>query len=275
MQTLQKASNSLGKDMPENIQLGSSMPEEFPLHWASDWGEDKRYGLWMAFTYKGVRQCFRWIKPGKFMMGSPENEHGRYDREKLHEVILTEGFWIAETACTQKLWEVVMGENPSRFKGKNRPVERVSWNECKDFLDRMNGMMEGLDLCLPTEAEWEYACRVGTQTPFSFGDSITEEQVNYGYNREETVDVRSLPCNNWGLYEMHGNVREWCQDWYGEYDIDNVVNPTGPTAGSGRVLRGGGWIDDARDVRSAYRDHFDPDFRDNDTGFRLSRGHKK
>ncbi len=271
--------------MSEEIQLGSSMPKEFPLHWASDWGEDRTYGLWMAFTYKEVRQCFRWIKPGRFMMGSPQDEPERVDNEQQHEVFLTEGFWLAETACTQELWEVVMGENSSKFKGKQRPVENVNWNECNAFLDKMNGMMDGLDLCLPTEAQWEYACRAGTKTPFSFGDNITTDQANYegnypynngakGEYRAETIDVRSLPCNNWGLYEMHGNVWEWCNDWYDDYDIDNVVNPTGPDAGSKRVLRGGSWFNNARGVRSAYRLFYDPDDRYN-IGFRLSQGHKK
>ncbi len=270
--------------MPEDIQLGSSMPEEFPLHWASDWGEDRTYGLWMAFTYKGVRQSFRWIKPGKFMMGSIEYEPERVNREKLHEVVLTEGFWLAETACTQELWEAVMGENPSRFKAKQKPVENVSWNDCNAFLEKMNGMMEGLALCLPTEAQWEYACRAGTETPFSFGNNITTKQANYDGNypyknglkgeyRRETVGVRSLPCNNWGLYEMHGNVWEWCNDWYDEnYDIEDIVNPIGPTAGSERVLRGGYWLNNAWNVRSASRGYDDPSDRSDSNGFRFSRG---
>ncbi len=282
MQTLQKASNSLGKDMPENIQLGSSMPEEFPLHWASDWGEDKTYGLWMAFTYKGIRQCFRWIKPGKFMMGSPEDEPEREDNEQQHEVVVTEGFWLAETACIQELWGAVMGENPSGFKSKNRPVERVSWNDCNVFLHKINGIMEGLDLCLPTEAQWEYACRAGTTTPFSFGEEITTEQANYngrfpynseleGKNRGQTVEVKSLPCNHWGLYEMHGNVYEWCQDWFDDYS-GSIVDPTGPTVGSEYVLRGGCCSSGASYIRSAHRSYSVPNNRGNLTGFRLARG---
>ena len=244
--------------MAENIKIHSSMPEVFPMHWASDWGEDRKYGLWMAFTIDNIRQCFRWIKPGKFMMGSPGNEPERAGDELLHEVILTEGFWLAETACTQELWEAVMGNNPSRFNGKKLPVENVSWNDCKDFLDKINSMMPGLDLCLPSEAQWEYACRAGTETPFSFGDNITTDQVNYNGNlpysdypkgeyREKTVEVKSFPCNNWGLYEMHGNVREWCSDWYDSdyYSNSPKDNPTGPAIGTKRLLRGGSWPDGA------------------------------
>jgi formylglycine-generating enzyme required for sulfatase activity len=154
---------------------------------------------------KGIEQRFRWIEPGKFMMGSPESEPERYDDELLHEVVLTKGFWLAETACTQELWEAVMGSNSSRFKGKKRPVENVSWEDCATFLEKINILIPGRNFRLPTEAEWEYACRAGTQTPFSFGDNITPEQVNYDGNypynngpkgeyRGKTVDVGSLPC---------------------------------------------------------------------------------
>jgi formylglycine-generating enzyme required for sulfatase activity len=136
---------------------------------------------------------------------------------------------------------------------------------------------------LPTEAEWEYSCRAGTTTPFSFGDQITPEQVNYdgnypyaggkkGLYREETVPVKDLPCNDWGLYQMHGNVWEWCQDWFGDYDLSVVEDPAGPSEGGSRVLRGGGWIDLGRNVRSAYRLAFAPGDRNGDFGFRLARG---
>ncbi len=241
--------------------------------WGDSTGEDE-YGLYVDFKIKGINQRMRWIEPGKFMMGSPEDEPERLDREKLHEVTLTEGFWLAETACTQELWEAVMGENPSQFKGNQKPVDNVSWNDCNLFVEKINQIAD-LNFRMPTEAQWEYACRAGTQTPFSFGEEITKEEVNY-VNNAGIVDVRSLPCNNWGLYEMHGNVWEWCQDWYdANYDIENVVNPTGPMAGSKRVLRGGGWYDLARSVRSAYRSNARPDNRDDFIGFRLSRGHKK
>jgi sulfatase modifying factor 1 len=269
-----------------NLQRShENLPECFPFSWASDWGKD-RYGLWIAFTYKNVRQCFRWIKPGKFMMGSPGNESERDDDEILHEVTLTQGFWMANTACTQALWQAVMGENPSVFKGADRPLENVSWNDCREFIDKINGLKPGLNLRLPTEAEWEYACRAGTQTPFWFGDNITPEQVNYDGNypyaggkkgkyRKETAEVKSLPCNGWGLYQMHGNVWEWCSDWYGDYPGGSVIDPTGPSDGAFRVLRGGSWIYFGRNCRSADRFRFDPAFRDYDAGFRLARGQKE
>jgi len=257
-------------------------PETFPFAWASDWGQDE-YGLWVAFTYKGVRQAFRWIPAGRFKMGSPESEAGRYYNELLHEVILTQGYWLADTTCTQALWQAVMGNNPSEFKKDLNPVENVSWRDAIEFIDRLNNEQSGLDLRLPSEAEWEYACRAGTTTPFSFGENISSEQVNYngdtpyagtekGLNRKQTVQVKALPCNAWGLYQMHGNVWEWCADWHGEYPNRTLIDPQGPNEGTKRVLRGGSWVYSARSVRSAYRDRGDPDDRDSGIGLRLARG---
>jgi formylglycine-generating enzyme required for sulfatase activity len=234
-------------------------------------------------TYRGVRQAFRWLPPGRFLMGSPEDEHARENDELQHEVILTRGFWLAETACTQALWQAVMGQDPSHFKGERRPVEQVSWNDAQDFIARLNGAVPGLKARLPTEAEWEYACRAGTTTPFSFGEDITPEQVNYngdypyrggnkGLSRGETVEVASLPANPWGLYEMHGNVLEWCQDGYGNYPEGPVTDPTGPATGGRRVLRGGSWIIYGRNARSAYRIRIEPGNRLDFYGFRLALG---
>ncbi|WP_242632675.1 formylglycine-generating enzyme family protein [Thiothrix fructosivorans] len=229
-------------------------PPTFPYAWASDWGED-RYGLWQAFTYKDVRHAFRWIQPGKFDMGSPETEEGRDNDEDLHHVTLKQGFWLAETTVTQALWEAVTGgENSSHFKGKNRPVEKVSWHDIQTFLTQLNQLHPDLNARLPWEAEWEYACRAGTQTPFHFGgkDDLSLERVNYSgewdkwSDKGETKEVKTYPCNAWGLYEMHGNVWEWCQDvWQEKLPASPVIDPEGiaggDKAGVLRVVRGGSW----------------------------------
>ncbi|PCJ11264.1 MAG: sulfatase-modifying factor protein [Gammaproteobacteria bacterium] len=265
------------------------MPESFPMAWACEWGQDEvgpgGTGLWNALVYKDVRQVFRWIQPGSFMMGSPKGEAERGQNETQHKVLLTEGFWLADTACTQALWQAVMEENPSHFQGQDKPVEQVSWDETQTFISRLNKEIKGLCIRLPSEAEWEYACRAGTRTVFSFGDNITPEQVNYrggfpynqgkkGLYRQETMAVKTLPANPWGLYEMHGNVWDWCEDWYQrEYAQDSEVNPTGPASGQRRVVRGGCWIGVGGSVRSASRVGHEPDGRDYDIGFRLALGH--
>lgn len=266
-----------------SIRKHTVFPEEFPEAWASDWGEDE-FGLWMAFTYKGVRQAFRWCEPGTFMMGSPENEPQRFESEFQHEVTLTKGFWIVDTTVTQALWQAVMGENPSRFRGEERPVERVSREDVQKFIAAMNSLKAELKLCLPSEAQWEYACRAGSTTPFCWGDQIDSSLVNFNENhpysdgskseyREQTVDVKALPCNDWGLYQMHGNVWEWCQDWFGDYPPKPATDPQGPDTGKFRVLRGGSWFYDGGVCRSAARSDFDPSARYDTFGFLLARGH--
>ena len=180
----------------------------------------------MAFTYKGVRQVFRWCEPGTFLMGSPSDEPERESLgtdETQHEVTLSKGFWIADTTVKQALWSVVMGDNPSEFIGEDRPVENVNWEDTQTFIAKMNQLKMELRLCLPTEAQWEYACRAGSITSFCWGEQIDSGGVNfdgnYPYNngrpsenRKQTINVKELPCNDWGLYQMHGNVWEWCQD---------------------------------------------------------------
>ncbi len=243
------------------------------------------FGLYAAFSVKGVSQRCRWIPPGLFLMGSPSGEPRRSDDETLHEVTLSRGYWLADTACTQALWQAVMGANPSRFQDDPaKPVEQVGWSDVQTFLKRLNALVPGLDAGLPSEAQWEYACRAGTTTPFSLGRNITPEQVNYDGNypyaggekalyRQKTVAVGSLPANPWGLYEMQGNVWEWCADWYGTYPDGPQIDPVGPPNGSWRVLRGGSWISSARLCRSAYR--FNPPVVANhDFGFRLAPGQR-
>jgi formylglycine-generating enzyme required for sulfatase activity len=238
--------------------------------WASEWGQD-RVGVFVAFPIANVTQYLRWISPGSFWMGSPETEAERNsDEGPRHEVTILHGFWLFDTACTQALWEAVMGDNPSYFKGPDRPVENVSWEDVQKFLAKINEMIPELELVLLSEAQWEYACRAGTETPFSFGETITPEQVNY--NSGETVPVASLPANPWGLYEMHGNVWEWCADGQRSYTADPVTDPMGPTeAGAGRVLRGGSWYSLAQFARSASRFALVPGYRYGDLGFRCAR----
>jgi len=250
--------------------------------WADAFGKDE-YGIWAEFEYQGVRQRMRWIWPGEFLMGSPETEVGRNKDEVQHEVMLTRGYWLADTTCTQALWKAVTGKNPSSFKGDERPVDYVIWEDGRAFCERLNRERPELALRLPTEAEWEYACRAGETKPFSFGETITTDQANFdgshpygngpkGESGKNTVDVKALPPNTWGLYQMHGNVWEWCQDGYGEYPKEPAIDPVGPATRSGRVLRGGCWIGSAGTLRSAVRLHGGPGGRVGDTGFRLARG---
>ena len=264
------------------INESKRWPEFFPDRWASEWGEDE-HGLWMAFHFQELRHVLRWIEPGSFMMGSPEDEPERFDDETLHQVTLSEGFWLGATTVTQALWQAVMQENPSNFKGDERPVEQIIWEDVQKFMDQLNTAIPGLELVLPSEAQWEYACRAGTTTPFFFGENITTDQVNYDGNypyaggekgeyRQETVDVKALPCNDWGLYQMHGNVWEWCRDWFGDYPTDPVIDPVGPPDGRDRVCRGGSWHDFAGLCRSAFRSWSVPDDRFYWLGFRLARG---
>jgi formylglycine-generating enzyme required for sulfatase activity len=222
----------------------------------SAFGRDQ-YGAWFEFQVSGrdtqsvVTQRMRWIRAGTFMMGSPDDEPERRDNEVLHQVTLTRGFWLADTACTQALWAAVMGENQSHFKGDERPVEKVSYDDVVKFCKSLGKQIPGLMPQMPTEAQWEYACRAGTQTPFSFGSTISTDQANFdgsrpyngapkGLVRRDTLSVKDLPCNAWGLYQMHGNVWEWCADWYAESLSESQIDPTGSWLGSARVVRGGG-----------------------------------
>ena len=277
----------------QKLKIIRTDPPLFPPAWAGEWAYDQ-IGWRTALIHQGISpeccQVFRWIKPGTFMMGSPEDEPERYENEVLHQVTLTNGFWLAETACTQALWKDIMGENPSGFKGDDRPVETVSWEDVQNFLKKLNELLPDAQFRLPTEAEWEYACRAGTVTPFSFGDNITAYNTrtdqanfdgNYPYNnaekgqyRGETVPVKSFFPNQWGLYQMHGNVYEWCEDWKGDYDLSNTVDPEGPGTGEGRVMRGGSWFYSAGRCRSAYRYWHHPAFRFGGIGFRLVQGHQ-
>ena len=220
-----------------------------------------------------MEQCLRWIPPGAFWMGSPADDPEAFDYEKpQHQVRLSHGFWLFDTPCTQGLWEAIMGENPSRFQGVKCPVENVSWDDCQTFMARLNDQIPSLALRLPTEAQWEYACRA--ETTGARYDEDLDSIAWYGSNSGgETHDVGQKRPNAWGLYDMLGNVLEWCQGWYGRYSADLLTDPKGSGAGALRVLRGGFWAYPAQYVRAAYRHAHAPVSRDPDFGFRcLSSG---
>lgn len=204
------------------------------------------------------------------MMGSPKSDKEAYEEEKpQYKVTLSEGFWLAETACTQALWEVVMGNNPSHFKGTQRPLEQVSWDYVLTFLAKLNERVPGLGARLPTEAEWEYAARAGdTKSRYGELDSIAWYRAN---SKGETHPVAQQQPNAWGLYDILGNVWEWTSDIARGYSPSPVTDPS-HDVGADRVFRGGAWDDGARYCRAAYRGHGLPGSRVYNVGFRLARG---
>jgi formylglycine-generating enzyme required for sulfatase activity len=215
----------------------------------------------------------RWVPSGRFTLGSPLIEPGRDSDEVQYEVVLTRGFFLGETECTQGQWEKVMGGNPSHFRGSERPVEQVSWEEAVEYCrkltakQRVDGILPfGWEWRLPTEAEWEYAARAGT-TGARYGelDAIAWWSGNSG---NQTHPASQKAANAWGLHDMMGNVWEWCSDWSGDYLTGSVTNPTGPSSGSFRVDRGGSWYNGAGNARSAYRSRDVPGFRSRFLGFR-------
>jgi formylglycine-generating enzyme required for sulfatase activity len=245
--------------------------------WVCDYGSDT-YGPWCEFQVsrhdgKGnVTQRMRWIKPGEFMMGSPKGEGGRENESPQHPVTLPQGYWLADSQVTQELWTSIAGKNPSRFRGDTNPVEQISWRECQKWLPNVLEKVPTLQLALPTEAQWEYACRAGSTSAYCFGDD-PKELPKYGWFDENAEGkaraVKQLQPNGWGLYDMHGNVWEWCSDWYGDYPATAQSDRTGPTVGTTRVIRGGSWNNSARILRSACRDRSAPGGRDDALGFRL------
>ncbi|MBO7392063.1 MAG: formylglycine-generating enzyme family protein, partial [Verrucomicrobia bacterium] len=228
-----------------------------------------------------------WIRSGTFTMGSPEDELGRYDDETQHEVTLTQGYWLGKYEVTQAQYEAVMGTNPSVTQGDDLPVQKVSWNDAMEFcatltkIERAAGRLpEGYEYTLPTEAQWEYACRAGTMTALNSGKNLSSTEkcpemdevgwyVGNGSNKTHPVGQK-LP-NAWGLYDMHGNVYEWCLDWYGEDEpASSVTDPTGPETGSTRLIRGGCWNEVAIFCRSAFRNYTTPASSDSYIGFRVA-----
>jgi formylglycine-generating enzyme required for sulfatase activity len=232
-----------------------------------------------------------WVAPGTFRRGSPAGEADRgKDEDPETEVTLSQGFWVGKYEVRQREWAEVMGSNPSHFKGDlELPVETVTWEEameyCRKLTERERGagrLPERYEYRLPTEAQWEYACRAGTRSATGYGESLSSSQANFNgehpYNGGakgpylgKTAKVGSYAPNGWGLYDMHGNVWEWCLDWYGDrLPGGSVIDPRGPSSGSYRVKRGGGWDDFGRICRSAYRSRFVPGRRIYDLGFRLA-----
>jgi len=216
---------------------------------------------------------FALVPAGTFMMGSPTDETGLRN-EEMHRVTITQPFYLQTTEVTQGQWVVMMGNNPSRFKRDDNPVESVTWNEAQEFIGKLN-RKEGTDRYrLPTEAEWEYACRAGSKSVYCFGDdrSVLGAYAWYGDNSSGTTHpAGTKKPNAWGLYDMHGNVREWCEDWYGEYHDETVTDPTGARSGTYRVLRGGSWAGYSWNERIAHRGWFNPDSRSSHVGFRVVR----
>ncbi len=219
---------------------------------------------------KGVNLEMVLIPAGKFKMGSPASEKGRRDNEKQYEVTITKPFYIGKYEVTQEEWQAVMGNNPSEMKGVILPVTRVSWDDCQEFIKKLNANTNG-GYRLPTEAEWEYACRAGTTTAYSFGDKITPKDANYWESKiNKSVIVGSYKPNAFGLYDMHGNLFEWCEDWHGEYPF-TVTDPKGPATGESRVLRGGSFFNLESLARSSLRYYNSPSYRNYYYGFRLAR----
>ena len=255
----------------------------------------RKAGERMTLTIMSVKYPFRWIPAGSFVMGSPLSEqkeaaNPKYTAEDFsievqHRVNISRGFWMLESPITRGMWRAVMGADPCYYREPdNHPVVQVSWNDCQEYVRELNDLgtcPEGFAFSLPTEAEWEYACRAGTTTPYHFGIALNGDKANcnghfpFGTNKKGkclwgTSKVGKYPANSWGLVDMHGNVSEWVLDWFGAYPTGEVTDPLGPETGEFRVFRGGGWGDFPFECRAAYRSYNAPDNDDDDqTGARL------
>ena len=220
------------------------------------------------------------ISAGTFQMGSPADEPGRDPDEDAHRVRISRPFHLGRTEVTQQQWQAVMTDDPSTFTGDPlRPVESMTWSQTRAFCRRLSHRV-GRTVTLPTEAQWEYACRAGSRTPYALGAELAPRDAHYDWTHdgaisgdriEETLRVARFSPNAWGLYDMHGNVREWCLDFYARdtYRTAATTDPTGPSTGDNHVLRGGSWYDYARWCRSAYRHGFKPENRPGCNGFRV------
>jgi formylglycine-generating enzyme required for sulfatase activity len=263
-----------------------SFPSQFLAQNAPKKGED-----WIVTLPSGVAFEMIYIAPGTFKMGSPADEAGREDSEKQHEVTLTKDYYLGKYVVTQELWEAVTGANPSKWKGTNLPVEKVSWADAMDFckklteMERKSGRLpENWKYTLPTEAQWEFACRADTTTALNNGKNLDctdkdcrgessnlAEVAWYDKNSDrKTHPVGLKKPNNYGLYDMHGNIWEWCFDWYADYPDNSAIDPLGPDKGTAHVRRGGSWGYYAKGCRSAARASYSPNYRLGSLGFRLA-----
>lgn len=224
-----------------------------------------------TITVNGVSFVMKGVQGGVFTMGATsEQGSDAYDEKPKHRVAIS-SFRIGQTEVTQRLWQAVMGNNPSYFKGDNRPVENVSWSDCQTFIRKLN-QMTGRNFRLPTEAEWEYAARGGNRSKsykYAGSNNIGSVAWYEGNSGSQTHNVGTKQPNELGIYDMSGNVCEWCQDRYGSYSSAAQTNPSGPSSGSARVIRGGGWNDSARRCRSSLRDYYTPVSRYYYPGLRL------
>jgi formylglycine-generating enzyme required for sulfatase activity len=298
--------------MGDGIDAGwHPMMHGIPPVWARAWGESK-FGVYAAFYLGDVVQHLRWIPPGRFWMGSPDTETGRWDREgPRHLVTIRSGFWMMDTPVRQSLWQTVMEDNPSRFRSPDRPVENVSWEMVREFLIRLNGQVAGLKFTLPSEAQWEYACRAGSETAIYMGELEILGAANapaldavawYGGNSGVDFDLsdgedlswlkdrqypdppsgthpvgRKYP-NAFGLHDMLGNVWEWCADHFHNSYNDAPTDGSAWTdnhadATASRVIRGGSWFVGAGGVRAAARSHELPADHLASVGFRCVQAH--
>ena len=225
-----------------------------------------------SITVNGVTFKMVKIEGGTFMMGAPSSDAEAYSNEMPQHCVTLSEYYIAETEVTQALWQAVMGSNPSHFKFPDRPVEEISWNDCKTFIEKLNQLTDK-QFRLPTEAEWEYAARGGGNShgyKFSGSDNVDDVAWYTDNCGGETHAVKTKAANELGLYDMTGNVLEWCSDWMAAYTADTVTNPQGPAAGFKRVLRGGSLYNDARRLRVTRRSEYNPTFTDYSVGFRLA-----
>ena len=262
-----KILKGLGSSRPVKVQQAKVEPPPIPKVEIQPQGEAVKKAGEVITNALGIK--FAWIPAGTFMMGSPKSEEGRIPNETSHKVTITKGFYLGIYTVTQEQWECVMGNNPSsKTKGAKLPVTDVSWKDCWGFIKKLNAKT-GDVYRLPSEAEWEYACRAGTATAYSYGDYMTMNDANF--DGESIEAVGSYKPNAFGIYDMHGNVWEWCEDWYGDYPDGAVMDPRYPVTGEYRVLRGGSFGVNVSAARSSYRDYNAPSDRLVSNGFRLAR----